>query len=371
MIFRIRMMAVAAAVLSGLAVSQNLNAACSGTVIAYQVAGTFGPNIISGPDKFKLAHGPFSVTIFACESLKPSVMGPDWAAYVPLSMTGTVTSGLTGQPTTIGSQKTSIVLVDPGTPTGVDTIQLSAPVPFEGAVIVIHGSLALPAGTLTSESIVPFPATSIITTKSSFSYVVTPAAWQLSTFYSLGKEILDPAGNIQEATAAGTSGTTAPVWNKTVGGTTNDNSVVWTNQGPLLPTSLSLIGSAVGSVYSGPAAHAHANVILESAGSQVITAHADGTQSVRPMKAAPVDVGEPADTVMLRFYASGVHDASEVHVQIAGQDAPVRYFGAAGHFAGLDEVTVEVPRSLAGMGEADVVLTAEGQAASPLRIHIQ
>src|ERR1022692_4661818 len=37
---------------------------------------------------------------------------------------------------------------------------------------------------------------------------------------------------------------------------------------------------------------------------------------------------------------------------------------------GLDEVTVELPRRLAGMGVGDVVLTADGQTASPGRIHI-
>jgi uncharacterized protein (TIGR03437 family) len=74
---------------------------------------------------------------------------------------------------------------------------------------------------------------------------------------------------------------------------------------------------------------------------------------------------------MLQFYASGVRDAADVHVQIAGQEAPVRYAGASGHFPGLDEVTVELPRSMAGMGDVDVVLTVDGQAASPVRIHIQ
>jgi hypothetical protein len=37
----------------------------------------------------------------------------------------------------------------------------------------------------------------------------------------------------------------------------------------------------------------------------------------------------------------------------------------------LDEITVELPRSLAGMGQVDVVLTADGQTASPVRIPIQ
>jgi uncharacterized protein (TIGR03437 family) len=97
----------------------------------------------------------------------------------------------------------------------------------------------------------------------------------------------------------------------------------------------------------------------------------DGTQSLRPLEGAPVDPGASTERVMLEFYASGVRDASEIHVRIAGQEAPVLYFGPAGHFPGLDEVIVEIPRSLAGSGEADVLLTADGQTASPVRIHIQ
>jgi hypothetical protein len=344
-------------------------AACSGTTIAYKISGMFGSNVITGSDKFKLAHGPFSITLYACESSTPARTGPDWAAYSPISLTGTVTSGLTGQPTTIGSQKTAIVFIDPGTVSGVDTIQLSGPVPLEGAVISIKGSLALPAGTLTSTRIASFRSSSTITAKSTFSYVVTPSAWQHSTFYALGKEVLDPSGNIQEVTTAGTSGDSAPVWHETVGGTTNDSSAVWTCQGPLQPTTLSVSGTASGTVYTGAAVGA--SVLLHTDAGQVITAHADGTQSVRPMQAAPIDFGESTDKVMLRLYASGVQDSSEIHVRIAGQDVPVRYSGASGQFPGLDEVTVELPRSLSGIGDADVVLTVDGETASPVRIHIQ
>jgi uncharacterized protein (TIGR03437 family) len=74
---------------------------------------------------------------------------------------------------------------------------------------------------------------------------------------------------------------------------------------------------------------------------------------------------------MVQCYASGVRDAPEVHVQIAGQDVPVMYAAASGHFPGLDEVTVEVPRSLTGMGDADAAMTVDGETASPVRIHIQ
>ena len=94
------------------------------------------------------------------------------------------------------------------------------------------------------------------------------------------------------------------------------------------------------------------------------------TQMEALRRGAPVDL-LASDKVMLQFYTSGVRDASEVHVRIAGQDVPVLYSGASGHFAGLDEVIVELPRSLAGMGRVDVVLTADGQTAGPVSIHIQ
>jgi uncharacterized protein (TIGR03437 family) len=58
-------------------------------------------------------------------------------------------------------------------------------------------------------------------------------------------------------------------------------------------------------------------------------------------------------------------------VQIAGQDAPVLHSGASADFPGLDEITVEVPRSLAGMGQVDVVLTTDGETASPVHVSIQ
>lgn len=56
--------------------------------------------------------------------------------------------------------------------------------------------------------------------------------WASGHTYALNAEILDPAGHIQKATTAGTSGTTIPVFND-VGSTTPDGtgSLVWTDQG--------------------------------------------------------------------------------------------------------------------------------------------
>jgi hypothetical protein len=368
MVVNKRSIAITAALVSSFAVSENMIAAsCTGNPITYQARGTFGPNVVSGPDKFKLADEPFSISISVCESKAPTTQGSDYAAYGPLVLSGSVTSGLTSQPTTIGSKNTTLTLVQPST--GVDTLQLSGIVPLEGAEISIHGSLALPLGTITSTKLAPFPRTATVSGKSDFTYVVTHSAWQPNKVYELANEILDPAGNIQEATTAGTSGATAPVWNETPGGTTTDNTVVWTNEGPLLTTTLTVFGSASATVET--SSKTKDSVFLHDNAVQVITAHADGTQSVRPMRTAPAAALLPSDRVMLHFYASGVDDASEVHVQIAGQDVPVIYSGPSGHFAGLDEITVELPRSLNEIGDAEVVLTADGEAASPVHIHIQ
>lgn len=60
--------------------------------------------------------------------------------------------------------------------------------------------------------------------------VTTPAAWAANTAYALNAQILDPAAHLQVATTAGTSGATIPTFNDS-GGTTEDGTVVWTDQG--------------------------------------------------------------------------------------------------------------------------------------------
>jgi len=63
------------------------------------------------------------------------------------------------------------------------------------------------------------------------------AGWVAATAYiaptatATGSLIVDANGMLQEATTAGTSGGTEPTWNATVGGTTSDGGVTWTNRG--------------------------------------------------------------------------------------------------------------------------------------------
>lgn len=59
------------------------------------------------------------------------------------------------------------------------------------------------------------------------------SAWSPNNPYLLSDSIIDPNGNLQQVTTAGTSGASAPTWNATLNGTTNDATpLVWTNKGP-------------------------------------------------------------------------------------------------------------------------------------------
>jgi len=364
MMVKMRFIAIAAAVISGVAASENLAASCSTETVIYAAAGRFGSLPIKGQDPFKLAGETFTLNVYVCESLQPSQTGSDDAIYSGVTLTGTVRSALITTRYTIRPTPMTFTLVQP--PTGPDLLKVAGNLSVFGSLISIHGSIALPANTLANTSIAPFPSVSIVTADSAFTY--SYSSWRPATTYSLGQEIVDPSGNAQKVQTPGTSATTAPAWNETLNGTTTDGTVLWSCEGPYTPNELSIRGSA--SATASPGSGAEVEVLLHADSIQVIIAHADGTQSARPLREAPVDLSASSDKVMLQFYASGVRDASEVHVQIAGQDLPVLYSGAS-DIPGLDQILVELPATLARMGQVDVVLTANGRAASPVPLHIQ
>ena len=296
------------------AVSQKLIAASPATTapdVKYSASGTFASPPISGTDLYKLQGQPFSISVVANAATAPSKHGAQWAQYNDLGMTGTVQSGLVPTPITISNNSTDILLAT-GNP-NVNIFQLGSPIRVVGLVLTITASISMPKSTITNALIHPFSAP----------VTLTPA-------------------NALMTYSDGTNTTTLGI-----NGTLNAR----------------ITGAAATPEAAAP--------MLHSAGLQLITGHGDGTQSVRSVGTNPVDLGAPPDTTVLRFYASGVREASDVHVSIAGVDVPVLYAGAADHFPGLDQVSIQVPPDLAGRGAVDVVLTVNGQPAPPVRIHIQ
>lgn len=297
-----------AGVISYVAVVQPITAAAAAKNVTYTASGTFAPTPVKGNDLFKLAGQPFSISVVASEALVSQKHGKAWAIYQKLTMTGTVQSGLIPTPTSISNNSTSIQLAF-GNP-AYDVFGLGTGVKVVGITLNISATIQMPKGTISNDHILPLKAP------------VTLTPTTATMVYSDGTNSTTLGLN-------GTLSTTAAA--PTTGGA----------------------------------------VMLHAAGAQAITVHADGTKSVSSAGAGVVESGASTDSVALQFYAAGLSGASDVHVQIAGQDVPVLYAGPSGHFPGLDQVSVQVPRSLAWIGDTDAVLAVDGQTSQPVRIRIQ
>jgi uncharacterized protein (TIGR03437 family) len=88
---------------------------------------------------------------------------------------------------------------------------------------------------------------------------------------------------------------------------------------------------------------------------------------------ARFDLGPTTDTVYLLLYATGLRAAGTggVSVKIGGVYAPVLFAGANGQFVSVDQVNVQIPRSLAGRGDVALVLKASGNQAYTTHVTIQ
>jgi uncharacterized protein (TIGR03437 family) len=109
----------------------------------------------------------------------------------------------------------------------------------------------------------------------------------------------------------------------------------------------------------------------------VLRIRRDGAQSYEPAAyfdsaqrkfvAAPIDLSDPNDQVLLLFFGSGFRhrqSLSDVSVTIGGIPVEALYAGPQGDFLGLDQLNVRLPRTLAGRGEVDVALKVAGRMAN-------
>jgi hypothetical protein len=303
-----KMLAIAVAVAAICSFSIPATLSAAAPNITYTASGTFASTPTTGSDQLKLAGEPFSVTIVVNASTVPYKTGPNWCAYDKLKLTGTVHSGLVGpSPVSIGSAEATIIQATD--PPSYDLFTMEAPIKVVDINLTIKAQIELPNGTLANGLLHPFATVALA------------------------------PGNATLTYSEGTESTVLPIQTGTLSATI-----------PTSPTT--------------------AAVQLHSTGIQAITQHGDGTQTVQSA-ASGISLGTSADSVALKFYAAGVSGASNVEVQIAGQSVPVLYAGASGHYPGMDELVVQLPRSLAGMGDVLVTLTADGQSAAPVHLQIQ
>lgn len=116
----------------------------------------------------------------------------------------------------------------------------------------------------------------------------------------------------------------------------------------------------------------------------VLRITANGTRTFEPIGsfdtpnnrfvAAPINLGPDTDQVFLIFFGTGIRGntaLSAATMTIGGTAAEVLFAGAVTGFAGLDQVNVRLPRSLAGRGNVAASLTVGGKAANNVNITVQ
>lgn len=116
----------------------------------------------------------------------------------------------------------------------------------------------------------------------------------------------------------------------------------------------------------------------------VLRINADGSQSYEAVAqldsatnrfvAVPIDLGAATDQVFLIGFGTGLRNRSAlsaVTATIGGTGSPVTFAGAQGQLTGLDQVNLSIPRSLAGRGGVDVVLSVDGKATNTVSINVK
>ncbi|QQS48958.1 MAG: hypothetical protein IPM66_10195 [Acidobacteriota bacterium] len=101
---------------------------------------------------------------------------------------------------------------------------------------------------------------------------------------------------------------------------------------------------------------------------------ADGSQSYEPITDG-IDLGDSGDRVFIVLFGTGIRHRiprdEYAFAYIGGTRANVLYAGKNGaDYEGLDQVNIEIPRSLAGRGDVDLLLTIDGKTANPVTLKI-
>ncbi|MGH9936851.1 MAG: hypothetical protein ACREAM_11435 [Blastocatellia bacterium] len=111
---------------------------------------------------------------------------------------------------------------------------------------------------------------------------------------------------------------------------------------------------------------------------------AGGTQTFEPVAQfdstqnrfipLPIDLGADSDQLFLVGFGTGFRNRSSlsaVNAAIGGTNAQVLFAAAQGDFAGLDQTNIAIPRSLAGRGDVDLVLSVDSKAANTVLLNIK
>lgn len=113
---------------------------------------------------------------------------------------------------------------------------------------------------------------------------------------------------------------------------------------------------------------------VKADGSQIYEPIARYDESLKRFVSIPIDLGVESDQVFLVIFGTGwrFHSSeAAVKVMAGGVDVPVTYAGLQPTLLGLDQINARLPRSLAGRGEIDLVLIADGKMANITGVNVK
>jgi uncharacterized protein (TIGR03437 family) len=87
-----------------------------------------------------------------------------------------------------------------------------------------------------------------------------------------------------------------------------------------------------------------------------------------------INLGAKDDQVFLTLFGTGFRNRSSlerVTVLFNGVFGTVSYAGVQSEFAGLDQINVQIPQSLAGSGKVTIQVTVDGVAGNPVFVTVQ
>ncbi len=228
----------------------------------------------------------------------------------------------------------------------------------------------------TPQQIISNPATVAIVNAAYGTYSIAPNA--LASAY-----VSQPISGSPTVTITDSAGTArnAQVYSST---TNVVNFIVSSGTIPGIAT-IAVNGGATGTALVGATAPAlfTANQTGQGpAAAEVITTHADGSQSLsltftcdpsgQNCVNAPINFGGGSNQLTLVLYGTGIRGYSaSVVANIANLNLPVAYAGAQPTYAGLDQLNISLPSSLAGLGQVVVTVTVDGQATNMVQIAFQ
>jgi uncharacterized protein (TIGR03437 family) len=93
--------------------------------------------------------------------------------------------------------------------------------------------------------------------------------------------------------------------------------------------------------------------------------------AVRSCLPTPMTVGNATQGLYVELYGTGIRGAASVECFVAGQSVPVTFTGPVASDAGLDQVNISIPQSLAGSGDVRVYLVADGVASNVVGLNLQ